>query len=77
MKQMAKELQCPVISATQLNEAGQSRESRAIEQDADAALYIADDGIKVVKLRNGVRNDLLPLYLNGALQRFQDVKLQD
>lgn len=70
LKQLAKELACPVISATQLNEAGQSRESRAIEQDADAALYIVDDGIKVAKLRNGVRNDLLPLYLNGAYQRF-------
>lgn len=74
LKQLAKELECPVISATQLNEQGQSRESRAIEQDADAALYIAEDGIKVMKLRNGVRNDLLPLYLNGAFQRFQEGK---
>lgn len=74
LKQLAKELECPVISATQLNEAGQSRESRAIEQDADAALYIVEDGIKVMKLRNGVRNDLLPLYLNGSLQRFQEAK---
>jgi replicative DNA helicase len=70
LKQLAKELQCPVISATQLNEAGQSRESRAIEQDADAALWIVEDGIKVMKLRNGVRNDLLPLYLEGSYQRF-------
>jgi len=74
LKQLAKELQCPVISATQLNEAGQSRESRAIEQDADAAFYIVEDGIKVMKLRNGVRNDLLPLYLNGAFQRFSEEK---
>lgn len=70
LKQLAKELQCPVISATQLNEQGQSRESRAIEQDADAAFWIFDDGVKVIKLRNGVRNDLLPLCLEGAYQRF-------
>jgi replicative DNA helicase len=70
LKQLAKELHCPVISATQLNEAGQSRESRAIEQDADAALWIVEDGIKVMKLRNGVRNDLLPLYLEGTYQCF-------
>ena len=77
LKQLAKELACPVISATQLNEAGQSRESRAIEQDADAALYIVEDGIKVMKLRNGIRNDLLPLYLEGSYQRFTPVKPQE
>lgn len=76
LKQLAKELNCPVISATQLNESGQSRESRAIEQDADTLLYIVEDGIKVVKLRNGVRNDLLQLYLNGEFQRFQETKPQ-
>jgi replicative DNA helicase len=74
LKQLAKELNCPVISATQLNENGQSRESRAIEQDADNLLYIVEDGIKVVKLRNGRRNDLLPLFLNGDFQRFQEGK---
>lgn len=69
-KQLAKELGCPLISATQLNEQGQSRESRAIEQDADTCLYIVEDGIKIVKMRNGVRNDLLPLELDGKYQRF-------
>lgn len=70
LKQLAKELQCPVLSASQLNDAGQTRESRAIEQDADALLYITEDGIKIGKLRNGPRNDVLPLFLNGAMQRF-------
>lgn len=73
-KQLAKELGCPVISATQLNEAGQSRESRAIEQDADTCLYIVEDGIKIVKMRNGVRNDLLPLELDGKYQRFSKIR---
>jgi len=70
LKQLAKELRCPVLSASQLNEAGQTRESRAIEQDADALLFIGDDGIKIGKLRNGPRNDVLPLFLNGEAQRF-------
>jgi replicative DNA helicase len=70
LKQLAKELRCPVLSASQLNEAGQTRESRAIEQDADALLFIAEDGIKIGKLRNGPRNDVLPLFLNGEAQRF-------
>jgi replicative DNA helicase len=70
LKQLAKELRCPVLSASQLNEAGQTRESRAIEQDADALLFIAADGIKIGKLRNGRRNDLLPLFLNGEAQLF-------
>ena len=70
LKQLAKELRCPVLSASQLNDAGQTRESRAIEQDADALLYITEDGIKIGKLRNGPRNDVLPLFLSGAMQRF-------
>jgi replicative DNA helicase len=70
LKQLAKEIECPVISATQLNEEGRSRESRAIEQDADACFYIGDNGIKVVKLRNARRDDLLPLLLQGEMQRF-------
>lgn len=70
LKQLAKELNCPVLTASQLNDAGQTRESRAIEQDADVLLYITEDGIKIGKNRNGRRNDVLPLFLNGAMQRF-------
>jgi hypothetical protein len=61
---------CTVLSASQLNEAGQTRKSRAIEQDADALLYITEDGIMIGKLRNGPRNDVLQLFLNGQMQRF-------
>lgn len=70
LKQMAKSLNCPVLSASQLNENGQTRESRAIEQDADALLFIVEDGIKIGKLRNGRRDDVLPLYLHGDQQKF-------
>jgi len=70
LKQLAKHLGCPVLSATQLNEAGQTRESRAIAQDADSLLIIEDEGIRVAKLRNGARGGLLPLILDGEGQRF-------
>ena len=70
LKQLAKRLQCPVISATQLNDSGQTRESRAIEQDADALLMIVEDGIKICKLRNGQRDSTLSLVLDGQYQRF-------
>jgi replicative DNA helicase len=70
LKQLAKHLQCPVISASQLNDNNQVRESRAIEQDADALLFIAEDGLKVGKLRNGRRDVVLPLRLNGQYQEF-------
>ena len=72
LKQLAKALQCPVLTASQLNEQGQTRESRAIEQDADAVLFIVDDGVKVGKLRNGVRNGVLRLQLDGRFQRFTE-----
>jgi len=76
-KQLAKRLKCPVITATQLNEAGQSRESRAIEHDADNVILIEDDKnnqgqvwIRFWKCRNGQRGYSFPAKLNGALQRF-------
>ena len=72
LKQLAKALQCPVLSASQLNENGQTRESRAIEQDADVVLFIVDEGIKVGKMRNGVRNAVLNIQLDGRFQRFTE-----
>ena len=70
-KQLAKHLNCPVMTATQLNEQNQTRESRAIEQDADSLLFICDDGIKIGKMRNGKRDTVMRLLLNGARQRFE------
>jgi replicative DNA helicase len=70
LKQLAKRLGCPVMSASQLNEQGQTRESRAIEQDADALLFIVEDGLKIGKLRNGQRDAVLPLFLDGSAQKF-------
>ena len=70
LKRMARELNCPVITASQLNEEGKTRESRAIVQDADALIYITENGLRIGKLRNGQRDKVIPLYLNGSIQRF-------
>jgi len=74
-KQLAKRLKCPVLTATQLNEAGQSRESRAIEHDADNVLMIQDDDkgnpyVQFWKCRNGERGKCFDVVLRGEFQRF-------
>ena len=73
-KQLAKRLKCPVLTATQLNEAGQSRESRAIEHDADCVFFILpnDNGaeLQIWKARNSKRGELIPVTLQGEYQRF-------
>ena len=71
LKQLAKKMQCPVITGTQLNEQGQTRESRAIEQDSDALLLIEENGILLKKVRNGERGETINLALDGAAQRFR------
>lgn len=71
LKALAKKLHIPVFSASQLNDQGKMRESRAIGQDADVVLRIEENGILGMKVRNGVRGQLFPLRLNGELQRFE------
>lgn len=73
-KQMAKKFGVPVLSASQLNGAGEVRESKALEQDADTLLFIADDGVKIGKMRNGKRDAILNLYLHGDKQKFLNHK---
>ena len=72
-KQLAKRYQCPVLTASQLNDNGMVRESRAIAQDADVMLKISDesDAIIIEKNRNGQRGYKLDLALNGEKQRFE------
>lgn len=69
-KQLAKKFRVPVLSASQLNSNGEVRESKALEQDADSLLFIADDGIKIGKMRNGTRDDVIRLFLHGDIQKF-------
>ena len=73
-KQLAKRLRCPVITATQLNEKNQARESRAIEHDADNILVIdhSENGssITMMKCRNGVRGTVYSAVMDGLHQSF-------
>jgi len=73
LKQLAKRYKCPVLTATQLNDDGKARESRAITHDADVFLTIGETSeyIYISKNRNGERDITLDLKLNGAYQRFQ------
>jgi replicative DNA helicase len=71
LKQLAKKMGCPVIAGSQENDDGKTRESRAIEQDADVWLKITDDGILMKKVRNGKRDQTLNLALDGSAQRFR------
>jgi replicative DNA helicase len=73
-KQLAKRLRCPVLTATQLNEQNQSRESRAIEHDADNVLVIdhTKDGstVQFWKCRNGKRGTMFRAVMDGLHQSF-------
>jgi replicative DNA helicase len=69
-KQLAKKFGVPVVTASQLNGNGETRESRSLEQDADALLFIADDGVKIGKMRNAKRDQVLHLFMHGSKQKF-------
>jgi replicative DNA helicase len=82
LKSLALELNVVVLALSQLNDAGQLRESRAIGQDADIVLHIAgeDDGkperIEIQKHRNGPRCQV-PVNFDGRFMRFSDSRFQD
>ena len=69
LKVTAKETGCCIIALSQLNEAGELRESRAIEQDADVVLYVIDNEhgdvfLRVTKQRGGESH--------GPMKRLKD-----
>ncbi|MGI8602739.1 MAG: replicative DNA helicase [Verrucomicrobiales bacterium] len=70
MKKMSEEFKCPVLAATQLNDAGRTRESRAISHHAGICILIDEDGLNLQKNRHGQRGITLAYELNGALQKF-------
>ena len=70
LKQLAKKLGCAIITPSQLNDDGKLRESRAIGQDADCVFTISQDGVFVSKNRNGHKDVMMPLHLNGTYQQF-------
>lgn len=79
LKQLAKRLKVPVLTATQLNESGEARESRAIEHDADNVLFIVPQKGKETefqtlqfwKCRNGKRGEEMQVALDGLHQKFR------
>lgn len=77
LKQLAKKVKCAVITASQLNKDGGTRESEAIIQDSDVLLIICDDGVKVAKNRNGPRDIVVPIFLNGLFQKFEHQQYQN
>lgn len=75
LKRLAKRLKCPVVTATQLNNDGQARESRAIEHDADAVMLITPKDehwqtLQFWKCRNSKRGEEIACQLNGLYQKF-------
>jgi replicative DNA helicase len=77
LKSLAQELNVVVLALSQLNDAGQLRESRAIGQDADIVLHIAGDDngkperIEIQKHRNGPRCRI-PVNFDGRFMRFSE-----
>ena len=77
LKQLAKALKCVVITASQLNSEGRMAQASGIANDADVVLRIeGDEGVYVLKNRNGVKHVHLPLYMQGEYQRFTTQKQQ-
>ncbi len=68
---MAKELRCPVIAPTQLNDDGKVRESRALKHHAAVYLVIEAERILCVKNRDGERDWSIPYKLTGDIQTFE------
>ena len=78
LKVMASELDCVVISPSQLNDDGKLRESRAIGHHANTLLNIkhSDAGaeITIVKQRNGPRYISVPVTFKGKFVRFYNAE---
>ena len=70
LKTLALRENIPVLTASQLNDNGQLRESRAIGHEADFVMTINEEGLHVDKCRRGPRDVLLPCHLLGAQSRF-------
>jgi len=88
MKQVAKRTGTHILTASQLNDAGKLRESRAIGQDADTVFMISkvenkngegtDDTLRNLfcdKQRGGSRHWTLPLAFSGPTFTFKEIPL--
>lgn len=72
LKQLAKQLKIPVVTASQLNAEGRMAKAKSIGDDADVVMRIEEDGIYVLKNRNGEKHVTLNLRLDGKMQRFEE-----
>jgi len=70
LKTMALAEKIVVLTASQLNDDGRLRESRAIGHHADHVIAIEQEGIAVRKIRRGRPNYTIPARLEGATSRF-------
>ncbi len=64
-----------VLTASQLNEEGRLRESRAIGHHADAVINIRHDGSPIIvidKNRRGQRGATVPVVMRGDISRFEE-----
>jgi len=59
-----------ILTASQLNDNGQLRESRAIGHHSNLVLHITDDGIRCPKFRRGPSGWISPATLDGPTSRF-------
>lgn len=74
LKRLQRSLGCMAVFPTQLNDDGKVREARDIMMDAAIGLRVQEDGIFIMKNRNGPRGVLMDLWLNGYYQRFEPIQ---
>lgn len=80
LKRLADELKCIIITPSQVNKEGVSREAADIENDANSVIaidYNKDDGerkIRIDKQREGASGIEIPLEWNGPLTKFSPIK---
>ena len=73
MKQLAKKLNCPVVTGSQLNDDGRLKAARKIGEDANIVLTITEKGLFVDKNRNGRRGDCLNLHHIQGMNKFEPI----
>jgi replicative DNA helicase len=62
---------CAVLTASQLNDEGKLRESRAIGHHADIVVEIRDEAMLIIKNRRGRRDVSVQVNLRAELGRFE------
>ena len=72
LKDVAMQVDIPVLTASQLNDEGRLRESRAIGMEADVVILIKDDFLVVDKSRRGPAGESVAVrcHLQGDKSRF-------